>query len=203
MAESEFELQLDPPYASMSDLYRDVERNLVLVLEAYAADGLTPSCQRGCDACCHQLVMTTVAEADAAAEAIRAWPSADRAWLDGRLTEWLDTTADLRDRLQAESDGDIEALVEDLAAEYWQRRVACPFLHEGACRLYESRPLICRHHFSLSDPALCAEAEGEAIERMETMEDAFFFAQDAIPADRSEVGMFPELVALALIGDRP
>lgn len=195
---SEPELELTPPYASMRDFYRDVERNLAVVLDAYAADGVVPTCRKGCDACCHQLVMTTMAEAREAARWIRTQPLDEQERLVRSLEAWLEASADLRRRLQEGADADLEALVDGLASEYWARRIPCPFLQGGACSVYEARPLICRHHFSVSDPELCRSGEEDVIERMETMDEVFFFAQDAIPEEESEIGMFPELVLLAL-----
>lgn len=195
---SEPEIELFPPYAAMADFYRDVERNLAVVLETYAADGLEPTCFKGCDACCHQLVMTTMAEAREAARWIRLQSPPEQERLRQSLEQWLVASADLRRRLQEGVDGDLEDLVEGLATEYWAQRLPCPFLAGGSCSMYEARPLICRHHFSLSDPELCRAGEEDVIERMETMDEVFFFAQDAIPEEAAEIGMFPELVLVAL-----
>lgn len=195
---SEPEIELNPPYASMADFYQDVEHNLAVVLDTYAADGVAPTCFKGCDACCHQLVMTTMAEAREAARWIRAQPVPEQERLMRSLDAWLLASAELRRRLQAGVDDDLEALVEGLATEYWAQRIPCPFLHAGSCSMYEARPLICRHHFSVSDPELCRAGEEDVIERMETMDEVFFFAQEAIPEEEAEIGMFPELVRLAL-----
>ncbi len=194
---SELELELNPPYASMAELYSDVERNLVLVLDAHAAEGIVPTCRAGCDACCHQLVMTTVAEAGAAAGYLKRLPAAAGEPLRARLADWKVATADLRARLQ-DAGSDLEAQVEELAAEYWKRRVPCPFLVDRRCAVYEVRPLACRHHFSVSDPLLCDTGDEAVIERMEAMDEAFFASQDAIPDAEAEIGMFPELVGILL-----
>lgn len=195
---SEPELELTPPYASMADFYQDVERNLAVVLATYAADGVTPTCFKGCDACCHQLVMTTMAEAREAARWIRAQAPDEQERLVASLGTWLEASAELRQRLQAGADADLEELVEGLATEYWARRLPCPFLRAGSCSIYAARPLICRHHFSVSDPDLCRAGEEDVIERMETLDEVFFFSQEAIPEEEAEIGMFPELVLVAL-----
>lgn len=195
---SEPEIELTPPYASMEAFYQDVERNLAVVLDTYAADGLAPTCQKGCDACCHQMVMTTMAEAREAARWIRSQPVDEQKRLAASLEQWLETSAELRQRLQEGTDGDLEELVDGLATEYWAKRIPCPFLLAGSCSIYAGRPLICRHHFSLSDPELCRSGEEDVIERMESMDEVFFFAQDAIPEEEAEIGMFPELVLVAL-----
>lgn len=193
-----FELELHPPYDSMARLYQDVEANQLLILKAYQAEGFIPTCHAGCDACCHQLVMTTMAEARATASFMQNLPRAEQDRLEARLDEWLAATPKLRRRLQESPDAELEPIVEGIATDYWSQRIPCPFLKEGLCAVYEARPLACRHHFSLSDPALCAAEEVEEVERMETMEEAFFFAQDAVPEAETEIGMFPELVSLHL-----
>ena len=191
----DLELELTPPYASMLLLYEAVEANQQKILAAYASEGWVPSCRSGCDACCHQLVMATMAEAQATADGVRNSPHRTR--LEQSLECWLEKTRDLRRKLQNVADDMLESEVETIAAAYWDQRIPCPFLLDRHCAIYEVRPLACRHHFSLSDPSLCAQAE-EGIERMETMEEAFFFAQDALPESETEIGMFPELVGLCL-----
>lgn len=203
---SEQELELSPPYATTAALYADVERNLAVVFDAYAPEGVAPTCRKGCDACCHQLVMITLAEAREAARVINSRPEASQSAILSRIADWHAATADLRKRLQSGADEALEALVEGIASDYWQRRVPCPFLEAGACSIYEGRPLACRHHFSLSDPALCQSSRDEAIEVeseaaaefLAVMDDAFFLSQDAIPEDETEIGMLPELVGLVL-----
>ncbi len=190
------EIELHPPYATMLELYRDSDRNLEIVLDRYAAEGIKPTCQRGCAACCHQLVMATAAEAGIAAGHLLELPDGDRQSLDARLALWLEDTADLRRRLQESADGDLEAVTEELAAAYWQRRIACPFLAEGNCAIYAVRPLACRHHFSVSEPDLCRLAPDGVVERMVAVEEAFFASQDAIFEEQAEIGIFPELVWL-------
>ncbi|MBM3267568.1 MAG: YkgJ family cysteine cluster protein [Candidatus Sericytochromatia bacterium] len=189
---------LSPPYSSTADLYEDVERNLRIVLAAHAAEGIVSSCRPGCDACCHQLVMSTQAEADATAKFVAGLPAAESGELKARLAAWADRTRSWRRRLQDGADGDVEALVETLAAEYWAERVPCPFLVDRRCAVYPARPLACRHHFAVSDPAECERGDAERILRIEALDDAFFLAQDAIPEDQAEIGFFPELVTLSL-----
>ncbi|HEY9899649.1 MAG TPA: YkgJ family cysteine cluster protein [Pantanalinema sp.] len=202
----EIELELSPPYDTTAELYADVERNLAVVLDTYAAEGIAPTCQKGCDACCHQLVMVTVAEAREAARAVERRPAEAQAAIRGRIAAWHEATAELRSHLQSGVDEDLEDLVEGIASDYWQRRVPCPFLEAGACAIYEGRPLACRHHFSLSAPELCHSSREEAIEVegelaagfLSVMDDAFFLSQDAVPEDQTEIGMLPELVGLVL-----
>lgn len=38
---------------------------------------------------------------------------------------------------------------------YFKERMACPFLINGRCAIYSSRPLNCRSHWVVSDPEIC------------------------------------------------
>lgn len=191
------ELVLEDAYDDIAALYRDADRNLELLLSAHEAEGLQLSCRKGCDACCHQLVLSTVAEARVAADAIRPLLG-DPAW-KARIEAWLAATQEIRADLQlgARQDPDrLEDLVEDLAGRYWTARIACPFLVDHTCGIYAERPLACRHHLAVSDPVCCASADGEGIQRPAGADEAFFFAQEAIAEEDAEIGIFPELVAL-------
>ena len=193
----ELELELQGPFPSVETLYAAADRNIVQVLEVFAEEGLHASCRRGCDACCHQAVLATMAEAEAAARHLMGGGATAIGW-QARLETWLEGTRDLRTMLQGATEDNLEDTVDGMAARYWDRRPPCPFLSEGSCSIHPVRPLACRHHFSLSPPERCAEGGAGAIEQMEAMEDAFFLAQDAIPEDQAEIGLFPELVALCL-----
>lgn len=184
--------------APMDVLYRAFDAEIEALLVAYAEAGYRPSCRRGCSACCHQLVMTTYAEARVAAAAFRRWAPEARAAFEDRLASWLDRTAELRRELQGLEDSALEAGVEAIAERYWLLRPPCPFLVDEACAIHPDRPLVCRHLFSLSDPAQCQTNDQATVERMEDVEDLFFEAQDGIPEAEAAIGMLPELVALVL-----
>lgn len=188
------ELFLEPPYEDTKRLYRDFDRNMAVILEVHAHAGRIPSCKRGCDACCHQLVLSTVAEARIMAEALADLPDAKRQRLWTRLEEWRVAATEFRRALQQPGEEHLQDLVETLAEEYWARRIPCPFLVDRACALHDARPLACRQHHSLGDPVHCGNGSDAHIEQLEAMEDLFFMAQDLIPGDETEMGIFQELV---------
>lgn len=115
-----------------------------LVAEAYALVGdaaaATPArplveCGRGCAFCCHQEVRVTAPEAIAIARALaEAFPA-----------DWLERLqAMLRQRV---------ALIAGLPGvrDYAQARLPCAFLApDGACAVYDWRPVVCRGYHSLS-----------------------------------------------------
>ena len=189
-------LEMHRTYSDMTALYADVASNMAVVLEVHAEMGQVPSCTRGCDACCHQLVLSTVAEAGVMADALDSLESSARTLVAGRMDHWLEVTEPLRHALQQADNERLDEVVDTMATQYWRQRIPCPFLVERACILYDARPLACRQHHTLGDPVHCGETDGQNVAQMEAMEDLFFLAQDAITGEEAEIGIFPELVAM-------
>ena len=96
-----------------------------------------PACRKGCDSCCHRVVTASVPEVFAASDFVR-----------GKFNEaQLEA---FRERCRA---------LEEANEGFWSLRAmngtgACPFLEEGACSIYEARPLSCRA-LNASDPESC------------------------------------------------
>jgi Fe-S-cluster containining protein len=96
---------------------------------------VTPTCKKGCGACCHLEVEITTDEAELLAEEVRAGFALDMTQLNNQAS---------RERKAAS----------------WLRGVhpenRCVFLgQDQACQVYESRPSICRKHVVASDPQDC------------------------------------------------
>lgn len=94
------------------------------------------SCQKGCSACCHMEVEITNYEADV-------------------LAKLINTGVDIdRNRLQEQSQ---RALQDPLWREGRRNSFnPCVFLDSnGACRIYEERPVMCRRHSVTSSPQNC------------------------------------------------
>ncbi len=111
------------------------------------------SCTKGCSACCKQIVVAEISEAEYILErnpaaVARATP---------RLLEQARIAAQLPGDLGTE-EGTARA-----ADAYWQMDMPCAFLEDGLCSIYDDRPIPCRTHFVLSDPALCGAPERTAV----------------------------------------
>lgn len=122
-----------------------------------AGAGLATTCQRGCTACCHDVPTGVQAvELLHIYLAMRELPDFvdvhNRACdLADELFRLLEARAGAGSVVQ--SDGPEYRAAQ---LEYRARHLPCAFLDErGACRIYEQRPIPCRMHFSLSDPAWC------------------------------------------------
>lgn len=96
-------------------------------------------CRRGCSHCCYQIFQITEPEAAMISRAVRQMPPKERDDLQARARAYLPR----REALLREH-GLIEAWGH-LPPE--GTRLACPALSDdGACRIYEHRPLICRKY---------------------------------------------------------
>lgn len=93
-------------------------------------------CRRGCEDCCHQLFQITELEAAFVSRAVQRMPPVERQRLQARAAEYLRNRGELVARQgQVESWG---------ALQPEGSRLPCPALEDGACIIYDFRPMICR-----------------------------------------------------------
>lgn len=138
------------------------------VMTSGSGGALKVQCGAGCAACCHEVPTGVQAlEYLAIYQRYREFPDFvelhNRACdLADQLTELLAQHAPEARQLASDSPEVTRALL-----EYRRKRLPCIFLDEHQrCRIYERRPIPCRMHFSLSDPAWCESDHprvGEAI----------------------------------------
>jgi len=123
------------------------------------ANSIKVSCGRGCDRCCHHYPTSIHAlEIALLYRNLLSRPdledliSSCRSRVDD-FEGWKDFTDETYPKRSASDK-------EDLALEhYYDERNRCPFLGgDGACTVYEHRPMTCRMYIATSDPRFC-EAE--------------------------------------------
>ena len=93
------------------------------------------ACQRGCDYCCHLSITLSQSEANAIGERI------------GRCPAQLPRNYRLRD------------------ANAYGRHTPCTFLRDGACSIYEHRPLMCRQQVNADRDSLMCSFENWDLSR--------------------------------------
>lgn len=133
-------------------------------VERVKAEGLTISCRSGCGACCRQLVPVSEVEARMIRDMVEEFPEPRRSLVLGRFEEA---------RRRLESAGLLEKLVnpedfsdEELrpfALDYFAQGIACPFLEDESCSIYEERPIACREYLVTSPVANCSSPNPETI----------------------------------------
>lgn len=118
------------------------------MVDAEIAEGadIAVSCAKGCSACCHMEVEVTSYEADVLKYLIEEGLSIDRS------------------RLQQQSQRELQdpAWREGMSNETNK----CVFLnHQGECRVYENRPVMCRRHSVTSPAEFCKSIESKIVIR--------------------------------------
>jgi len=131
--------------------------------------GRTVSCQMGCAACCRMLVPISAPEAFALADRVERSVEGERA----RLLTQLDLAsqrlaqAGLLKQLIALSDSAspiTDEAIEPLNRAYYTLRMACPFLHDEVCSIYEDRPAACRELAVTSPATYCQDMTNASIQ---------------------------------------
>ncbi|MBI3664698.1 MAG: YkgJ family cysteine cluster protein [Acidobacteria bacterium] len=180
----------------------EFERNIAL-------HGERIHCCRGCSQCCYHLFQITEVEAAVISRAVKAMPPAEREDLRARARDYLPRREEIMQR-----HGMIEA---------WGRlppegtRLACPALSpDGACRIYEHRPLICRKFgiplYNPQRPGRVFACElnfspGEEIDdpQLVQIQTGVYHAWKTVQDDYNQAGGrrddFPVTVAHALLND--
>jgi Fe-S-cluster containining protein len=139
-------------------------RSALAAYDAYVATvvdhaGLEVRCRPGCAACCRSNVPTGVhgPEYVAAYHTYREFPDFEQLHnracdLADVLYEHLRAVAPRRASVKSDSKPYQEAL-----RRYGRGGHACVFLElgNGTCRIYDVRPIPCRMHLGVTDPALC------------------------------------------------
>ena len=130
------------------------------------SDGAQVSCQKGCGACCRQLVPLSPPEAFMIADLVLNLPDARR---NAVIDRFVQTRAALeRAGVQAlagfQRPSDDEFL--QLAIDYFEQGLPCPFLEDEACSIHSNRPSICREYLVTSSPALCAGIRHNRVDRV-------------------------------------
>lgn len=129
-------------------------------LDAAGAKGLRASCERGCVSCCHQLIVMSDHEALLLAHIVSLMEPKERARVKAALRSMLhvlEKNGLLAEMLDSHANcfTDSKRLVE-VQRKYWELKLACPFLVDGACSIYEFRPLVCRQYMVSSPRECCA-----------------------------------------------
>lgn len=117
------------------------------------------SCKRGCGACCRQLVPISAVEAREVGKLVERLPEPRRSEVKQRFADASKRLeeAGLLPQLRNPGAFDREQM-KSLDLEYFAYRIACPFLEEESCSIYEDRPIACREYLVVSPAEHCSEA---------------------------------------------
>lgn len=133
-------------------------------VEQCAREGKAVSCRRGCGACCRQLVPISGTEARAIRALVRDMPESRRNEVEGRYRAARErlVEAGLSEPLHASRPFE-PGEAERLGLAYFRLGIACPFLEDEACSIYDDRPISCHEYLVTSDPVHCARPSAETV----------------------------------------
>lgn len=137
-------------------LFRKVSQKVEkIAIDNLTLQGLSVSCQKGCSACCYQLIPLSVAEARYVNTLVEKMPKNRKKKIQERFAHVLEEVqqAGLTEDLM--NTAEINDSVTELGLKYFAIRVACPFLEDNSCSIYEERPLRCREYLVTSASANC------------------------------------------------
>jgi maleate cis-trans isomerase/Fe-S-cluster containining protein len=140
-----------------------------LAVRRTEAEGKAVSCRKGCSACCRaHPVPVTPPEAYALLRLVENLPEPRRAEVRARFADRVRRLreAGLADRfLQLEADRDVtKNEVHEAARRYFRLGLACPFLEDDACSIYEDRPFLCREFLVTSPAERCRDPFTTSVE---------------------------------------
>lgn len=179
-----------------------------IAVEQVEAEGLHVSCKIGCAACCRHLIPISAVEAVSLAAVVAAMPAERQAEVRARFAAAVERL-EKAGLLDAGARKGREALVSDAASgpagespwenvsrRYFELELACPFLVDEACGVYEDRPLTCREYQVTTPPALCDELSSRAVSvpRPARMSEVLSDAANALLGAKSP--MIPLILAL-------
>jgi Fe-S-cluster containining protein len=143
--------QLLPVFQGLTDVVVGV------AVRAAKRAGHAISCQKGCGACCRQLVPLSESEARAVARLVEALPAPRRAEVRARFAAAGRrlAAAGLAEQLRHPGPATREALR--------PLGLACPFLEDESCSIHPDRPLACREYLVTSSAEACARPTAETV----------------------------------------
>jgi Fe-S-cluster containining protein len=168
----------DQPIRALLPAARELTHQITgRAVAAAEREGRTVSCRAGCGACCRQLVVISLAEAQSLSDAVAAMPPERQAVIRQRFAEAIRRleSAGLLDPSEPKGNrhlihpGPVKtgAAMPPLAPRYFQEQIACPFLDDESCGIYAERPLVCREYLVTSPAADCAKLYELPIARLE------------------------------------
>jgi Fe-S-cluster containining protein len=129
--------------------------------------GACVSCKAGCGACCRMMVAVSEVEARRIDRLVENLPEPRRSEIEARFAaarRKLEESGLLPQLLHQQHLDDEKYSA--LATAYFKQQIACPFLEDESCSIYEERPVTCREYLVTSPPENCANPSPTNIRRV-------------------------------------
>lgn len=136
--------------------------------EAAVEQGGRITCRAGCGACCRQPVPVSPHELEMLAALVEGMDDERRDRIRGRLRDAVER---MREGGILDDIRSIASLSEDqrqqAGLKYFALGIACPFLEEESCSIYEHRPMRCREYLVTTPAEHCANPTAETVKLVE------------------------------------
>lgn len=128
--------------------------------EYFAAQGKSVSCSTGCAICCRHRVPIAEFEAHRLRRLVESMPEPRRTEIIARFRTVEELIREAGSAVSLDSDEPMS--LEEMArraGNYFRLMIACPFLENETCSIYDERPLKCREHLVTSPAEHCANPD--------------------------------------------
>ncbi len=123
--------------------------------------GIGVSCHKGCSYCCHYIVAVSPMEAFHLRNVITSMPASRRESVLGLILKAVRQTVKEESAFhnfeEWRKTGTKDSMLEEFSDWYRNLNLACPFLTNDCCCIYQQRPLVCRECMSTSKPLNCKD----------------------------------------------
>lgn len=155
------------PVEELLPLFRMLTDAVVKIsVKSVEQHGKSISCCKGCGACCRQPVPVSLSEARRLSALVEEMPEPRRSEVKEKFAA-IEREVEAAGLTRAFLNPDEMAReeVEPAPMAYFRLGMACPFLVEESCGIYEERPLVCREYLVTSPAEYCKAPD----ERVETL----------------------------------
>lgn len=159
---------LDPPDGEVAlvdvlpEIYTISNFLIERSLASSKADGKPVTCVKGCNSCCYHLVAMSDHEALLIAHIVSLQDRHDQERIKNAfksVTNILEKEGLLAELIDVHVNHfEDSPRVIEMQRRYWELQIPCPFLLEGACSIYQFRPMICRQYLASSPRNFCTQS---------------------------------------------
>ena len=150
------------------------------------------ACSAGCAHCCHQNIPVHAAEEFAITKYVdNEFSSIQKIELIERLKNWFQFMNENTPNISALSEEDVRVF----GGKLIQQKVACPFLSENKCSIYQVRPITCRTFYVADSPEKCEKNPGRLGEPNGYKNQVNGIKEIARAADFAQLRLLPYAVA--------
>ena len=128
--------------------------------EHFSAQGQATSCRGGCAMCCRHRVPIAEFEAHRLRRLVESMPEPRRTEIIARFQAVEERIAAVGVAVSLDSNEPMSR--EEMtrrAGNYFRLMIACPFLENESCSIYDERPLKCREHLVTSPAENCSDPD--------------------------------------------